>query len=765
MVSSTGTDKLVGVVDAEYKLVHAEDRLRRLIGWEPASHGSFLDAFPASSHPLIQLAARRLVPEVTLPIEARGETLVARGAAVGDETWLLLFVRPFQGPNRSSQGGLVGRRSELVEFDRYLGAAVDEDVLYVQGPLGIGKTSLLSAFRLRCQELGCRHFTLNARNVPPTEDAVIDALCRMGGPLGRLARFDAIAELVQNRWVLFIDDVDAWSGDMGAGGRSYDAFPSKWRIVVASRRPPDPTCWGRSVRIPRVLTLGVLDPSDATELAAELGVPRAQANDIAQRAGRHPSSIVAFAAALRTGVPLAATSPPLELVLEKEGSRSLLDASSIPARITEDVLAALLGDGDVATAYDTLASLCTRDESGIGLRLPVVIREALLQRSEARNPRQHAELRRRLVSYVASQLEHEVTPSPGCLVDDLLDSFNDRPSVRRLAGEQANLLPPVHEARPQDRAELARMLRGLEPAERRNAILERFDLDIAVTKFAGDRTAIEGLCQHVIVTAADLAHSVVGDESLAAAVDVLRGRLTLTGDEYAVAFVTWWGRDIEQVGWGLPSQALFRSSFPMLLTQPMPAAVVVVSPDDSFPLPLPRREMPIRAGNSYAHFFDLRGRDTVSRLASVLAPTIRSIPSRRRFDGLSDGRVTRELVREALGLAESPSRLLASPLIALRSLSARAGPQATPNERAQALAGLLRELVGSLAGGERENKQREALMAAFFERTGKHEKIASDLGMPYGSFRRYVAQGTVRVAELLRAHEDKARRRSSRDHR
>src|SRR5664279_3246665 len=67
----------------------------------------------------------------------------------------------------------VGRGPELELFDSLVGGDPDQGaVVFVHGAAGIGKTTLLRQFATRCQELGLTCLHLDARDLPPTPDAL-----------------------------------------------------------------------------------------------------------------------------------------------------------------------------------------------------------------------------------------------------------------------------------------------------------------------------------------------------------------------------------------------------------------------------------------------------------------------------------------------------------------------------------------------------------------------------------------------------------------
>ena len=88
----------------------------------------------------------------------------------------------------------IGRTSELALFESAI--AADElpfFVLYVHGPGGLGKTSLLSQFARLADQLQVPAYTLDARNVEPTPEAFGAGLCLLMGIDPTASPADALA--------------------------------------------------------------------------------------------------------------------------------------------------------------------------------------------------------------------------------------------------------------------------------------------------------------------------------------------------------------------------------------------------------------------------------------------------------------------------------------------------------------------------------------------------------------------------------------------
>jgi hypothetical protein len=289
-------------------------------------------------------------------------------------------------------------------------------------------------------------------------------------------------------------------------------------------------------------------------------------------------------------------------------------------------------------------------------------------------------------------------------------------------------------------------------------LLRRFERGTATTFVAERGSGIEALFQLVKLPVAALG-SACADESEIRAVVELAERFELDRSNAPVlvclGFV---GVDIQSGQWGPPAKALMRRFFSELVTDPRPVATFIVVPTASFSLALPRfpgSATSVVGGHSLFHR-DLRGVSARQLIDAVMHSgdeVASSLPGVR-----PEVLISPETVREALLVLDEPERLARSPLVALRLVDVEAGAGAKAAEKAVALARVLRDVVVTLDGGARGRAQRAVLEAVFVTRSGKHEKLASDLGMPYGTFRRQVARGIARVSELLRLREQGAGR-------
>src|SRR5687768_4752288 len=105
--------------------------------------------------------------------------------------------------SRARQRHVVGRSDELVLFKTSVTASeLPFYVLYIFGPDGIGKTTLLGEFSMLCEQLHITASTIDARAVDPTPEASLAALGRALN-LGTLeSALDALSASLERRVIM-----------------------------------------------------------------------------------------------------------------------------------------------------------------------------------------------------------------------------------------------------------------------------------------------------------------------------------------------------------------------------------------------------------------------------------------------------------------------------------------------------------------------------------------------------------------------------------
>lgn len=285
----------------------------------------------------------------------------------------------------------VGRVAELRLLAEVLAGTATSRVVFVRGPGGIGKSSLLRAAARSAEVAGRPVVRVDARS--------------LGG--GSMALDSVAAGIDRDRPVLLL--LDSWEA---AGGLDAHLREHVLRhlhadsvAMIASRRPPEPG-WndGGWDRLRLDLVLGPLGRAEAVEYAALLGVAEADRDGLVTWAGGSPLALTLGALQRDPGAdePEAGVIDRLvhRLVGEElaPGSVAVLEVASIARVVTTDVLAATIPT-DPRAAMDDLARWTFAERLEDGLTLHALVGSAIRSQLRARAPSRDRTLRAALADH------------------------------------------------------------------------------------------------------------------------------------------------------------------------------------------------------------------------------------------------------------------------------------------------------------------------------------------------------------------------------
>ena len=640
-------------------------------------------------------------------------------------------------------GTFVGRKSERALFQRLLvDAAKRGQIVFVHGPGGIGKTALLGELAAICRSEGVPVSRVDGRHIGPAPDSFRRAL----GAESSLFR-DA------PRQALFVDTyevlrpLDSWlAGEMAQIPRGAVA-------VIAGREPPS-LDWRRSTAGFHPLALRGLSAGESSAFLEKRRVPREYHAPAQAFAHGHPLALTLLAevAGQRPRRPFsevsAAVLPDLmSLLLEDlpdKDQRTALEACAVARNLTEPLLAAMLDKPDAHALFRWLERRPFVERGPHGLFPHDLTREILAGDLRWRDPDGWARLVARAHAHYLPQIKagsadavaedlylHRFAPVPAARVQwsDLrreTATGRDHPVfaeiVRRHEGELSARLALYWLRR---QPEAARLYRDGERVAGISCVLriERFSEE----DFAAD-PALRGVRRWL-------------------------ERGPLQPDETATLTRFMLDSDLGQV----PSPAIGAMSvegMAHLLTTPRLAAHFVVTIDADSWEPLMRysgtergREMDFRlGGRSYGMFFQDTRRNqawqTYERMSAQLpgpaAPAEK--PRAPELPVLLPQAEFVDAVHRAFRAIHNPERIRANPLLRSRLVLDRGGAAA----RFDTLTALLREACAALPA-----QWRAALEQTYFREGGKQLAAAAALGMSFSTYRRHLARGRARVAEIL----------------
>src|ERR1044072_6880193 len=260
---------------------------------------------------------------------------------------------------------LQGRERELASLRRVLDANGPR-VAFVYGVAGIGKSALLNAFAGDVRAAGgTRVGRIDCAAIDPTEASFRAAL-------------DAAGWQPDSPGVVLVDTYEMFRiADPWLRHELLPSLPAELRFVIAGRDAPMlewSTERGRVGGLEILPLVGLTDEA-AHAFLADANVAPDHADMICRIARGHPLSLRLAAEADVAHVPIdevgprvvAALATAFRAGLDDEGRR-LLDAASVPRRVTKGVLEAMCC-ADAHDAMERLAALSFVDETSEGLRL------------------------------------------------------------------------------------------------------------------------------------------------------------------------------------------------------------------------------------------------------------------------------------------------------------------------------------------------------------------------------------------------------------
>ena len=702
---------------------------------------------------------------------------------------------------------LVGRAAELALFQKALAAPgpLPFFVLYVFGPGGVGKTTLLQAFAGTARDAAVPVAHLDARNVEPTPDAFLSAL-RQTLPGGEAEGDgdDPLAALGAGRRVLLVDTyenlepLDGYLRDTFLPRLSDDTL-----VVLAGRVPPSESWrgdlgWQNMVR---AVSLRNLAPAESRAFLEQRAVPAAQHPAVLDFTHGHPLALSLVAdlfeqrgapdappiADLRAFVPQAAPDV-IQTLVERfvrdvpgPAHRAALEVCALVRLTTEDLLARMLREADEPgllaavpggerAIFDWLGHLGFIERGWRGLLPHDLAREALLGDLRWRNPDRYAILHARARDFYSCRHKETTGAEQQRVLFDFMFLHRDSQVVRSAFAwrEDSARLLTDETLRPSDADALVAMTARHEGDESARLLclwLERQPQNALIFREAASGEPA-GFALLLALTEAGPAER-DADPATRAAWDYLQKHAApLRPGEAATHFRFWMARDTYQAV--SPVQSLVIVNIVRrCLTIPGLAYTFfpVADPDLWAPLfayaemrRLPQADFSV-GGKTYGVFGNdwrvLSPPDWLALLArketagdqDAGGVTIAAPP--RQADTLlvlSEPEFA-SAIRDALRQFSQPALLRSSPLLRSRVASRLNAPGAGAEERVEALRTVLREGAEALQTSPRTVKGYHSVRLTYLEPVASQEQAADLLDLPFSTYRRHLAAG---IAEMTR---------------
>ncbi|HMA33228.1 MAG TPA: ATP-binding protein [Chloroflexia bacterium] len=669
----------------------------------------------------------------------------------------------------------VGRAPERALFQAALVAPeLPFCVLYLFGPGGVGKTTLLQEFAALCAAGDVPAIAIDGRNIDPAPEEFTAALQDALGLPPPAAPLDALAA-ASRRQVILIDTYETLAPlDTWLRESFLPQLPDNTLIVLAGRNAPAPAWrtdpgWQGMVR---ALPLRNLSPDESRAYLTTRAVPAGQHAAVLAFTHGHPLalSLVADLFAQRGAGPFQPADAPdivrallEELVQKVPGPtyRTALEACALVRLTTEDLLGAILDTPNSHELFDWLRGLSFVESGRFGLFPHDLAREALVADLRWRNPTWYAALHARARSYYATALQQTRDQEQQRVLFDYMFLHRDNLVLRPFFEwqESGTIRPePLQDG---DRPDLLAMVAQHEGAE--SAWLAEHWLahqPEGVTLFRDGEGRASAFLQLIALPRTSDADR-DRDPAVQAAGRYVQSHAPLRPGETATLFRFWMARDTYQAV--SPAQSLiFINVIRHFLTTPGLTYSFLPVADPEFWAPLyaygdlariPEVDYTVGGHRFGVYGHDWRAVPPHQWLALLAEREIALSPPRPTPPPAPLVVLSQEgfagAVHEALRDYSRPDALSHNPLLHSRLVGERVRAPAGNLERAAALQALLKKAGDLLAASPPEAKLYRAVYHTYIRPVPTQEQAAELLDLPFSTFRRHLKQGVTRLAEIL----------------
>ncbi|QDQ92850.1 AAA family ATPase [Rhodococcus sp. WB9] len=660
----------------------------------------------------------------------------------------------------------VGRRVERELVRAGLESADPQlSVLFLHGPGGIGKTTLLDEFAEIAAETGASVVRLDGRDIPPSPSAVLAAL----GEAVDVPDTGAIARAGERLCILIdtyevLTPIDEW-----VRTQLLPRLPATALTVIAARTPP--SCEWRSdaawSELLRVVSLRNFTPQESREFLRAVAVPPPLHERICRATHGHPLALALLADVASRGGEVSADPLTPDLMAElmqrfiavvpSPAHRRALEVCALARVTAEALLRDALGLEDAHAMFVWLRQLSFVDAGPEGLAPHDMARDVIDADLRWRDLDAYTDVFHRVCRHIRRSLLSCTGREQQRVIFDLKFVFRNLPGILSPVEWESWGRHYPEPASPADREtiiELTRLHEGAEAAAIAAAWYEcQPDGFYIVRRPDGAPRGFFGLIDLSLASAEDLA----SDPGAAAAWKFACGHSpprtgeTVTQTRFVVDLDTY--QDPSPTMNAIPIITMQR----YLCTPSLSWDFLTLAEPDRWNeyfavADLPRAEgadfeVGVRKYGLFAHDFRRVPVDAwLERVTERALSESPSAPPRPTPDLLVLSQPEFEqAVRQALHDWHRPDLLRRNPLMRTRVVCDRSDGEPGVAE----LDSVLRDAVDSLADNPRDDKLLRAVDRTYLRPAGTQEAAARVLGVPFSTYRRHLTQGVARIVSWL----------------
>ncbi|MFI5187008.1 MAG: hypothetical protein ACHQF0_09805 [Chitinophagales bacterium] len=671
----------------------------------------------------------------------------------------------------------VGRQIELNFFSNLLQSdSPDYHLIYIYGPGGQGKTTLLKQFGDACHEAAVPFFLLDCRYIEAHPDSFRQSF-QLSSPFGEAEVFDAV-DKHKGPVVLMIDTyeklkpLDDWL--------RMDFLPElpenvitiiTGRIALSTNWKTDPG-WQS---ITKTFSLKELTDEESKQLLNRRNIPLENIHRIVQYTHGNPLalSIVADMFDQRSNSHFDPLDSPdiMKTLLEQfvqevpsPAHKAALELCSLVNVTTEQLIEEVLGPQLAHELFNWLTTLTFIEKGPAGIYPHDIARDAIVGELHWRNPDWYRHLHIKTQQYYIARLLKKTGESQRALLFSLIFLHRMNPAVKPFFEFQETGSSWMDFPREEDKPHLIEMVKKFEGDESAKIFEQWLRHEAATTwVFRDAEKTPAGLVLKIdIEKLKTKTHDEVINDVIA-----YKTKSKLEEGQLMTAFRTWMGREHYQNVSGVQS-AIFLAIVQYYFTPGLAVSMLNCAHPDFWSQVLNYADLHHTTELDYEvneiphgwYMHDWRERPPLAWLELMGKREINEEESASMTTETDAHSLTEQqfadAVNDALKLIDNPKKLLRNPLLQCRFVKENNELENSEINLALTLADKIKKTVDSLQNSPKDEMLHRILFRTFINPVGSQEQTADFLYMSFSTYRRNLKKAVERIADILWLEEEKA---------
>lgn len=668
----------------------------------------------------------------------------------------------------------VGRQNEISFFEQLLKEKEPSiHLLYIYGPGGQGKTTLLKQFADLCKGSSTPFIQLDCRYIESHPDSFRKAFQAASPFEADMNSIDAY----EGNMVLLIDTYEKLKPlDDWLRLEFLPELPSNAITVIAGRShlslnwKNDPGWQG----ITTIFALPELSDTESKQLLSRRNIPAEQVKRIVGYTHGNPLalSIVADMFVQRKDAHFDPLDSPdiMKALLEQfvqevpsPAHKAALELCSLVYTTTEKLIEEVLGAQLANELFNWLTTLGFIEKSNTGIYPHDLVRDAIASEMHWRNPDWYRHLHIKTQQYFIARLLRQSGEKQREVLFGLIFLHRMNPAVKPFFEFQETGNSWQDKMKTDDRKHLIAMVKKYEGDEAVGFVenwLEHPAADIWIFRDAEKIPAGFVLKINMEKISTETHDPVIN------ALLPYKKEWKINEGELMTAFHSWMSRDHYQNVSGIQS-AIFLGIVQWYFTQGLAVSMLrcanpefwqqILNYADLYQVPALNHELNEQCYGWYMH--DWRKRAPLAWLELMGKREINeedtsTIQTQATETGYTEQNFT-DAIYEALKQLNNPKKIIGNPLLNARFVQRVNEEEPTAINLALALADKLTRSIASLENSPKDEALHRVLYRTFINPVGSQEQTADFLYMSFSTYRRQVKKGVERIADMLWLEEKK----------